>query len=116
MKFHYRIRSRNLPPVPQAEQERRDLLLKSWAAYKAQENLKDLKILDKLMLSQEKALDELRFESPELYEQAIMPDIDMVPYVVKGPVNTPPIKNYTYVDGDYVNTTKIYDGETPDND
>lgn len=90
--------------------------MKKWAAYKAEQHLNDVKILDKLMISQEKALNELRFESEELYQQAIMPDIEMVPYIVKGPVFTPPIKNYHYVDGDYNNTTKLYDGETPDND
>lgn len=78
--------------------------------------MKDIKILDQLMMAQEKALNELRFESEELYQHAIMPDIDMVPYVVKGPVHTPAIKDYQFIDGDYVNTTRIYDGETLENE
>lgn len=90
--------------------------MKKWAQFKMEENIRDIKILDKLVLAQEKALTELKYESEELYQHAIMPDIDMVPYIVKGPVHTPPINNYQFIDGDYVNTTKVYDGETQDDD
>lgn len=76
-----------------------------------EENLKDFKILDRVMDAQIKALQELRFESEELYQQAIQPDMDMIPFVAKGPVHTPPNKDYEYVDGDYHNITKMYDGE-----
>lgn len=44
--------------------------------------------------SQKKALAELRNESEELYQAAIQPDDNLSPYTVKGPVHTPPIKNY----------------------
>lgn len=64
-----------------------------------------------MVAAQTKALNELRMESEELYQQAIQPDIGMIPFVAKGPVQTPPIKDYTFVDGDYVNVTKVYDGE-----
>lgn len=76
-----------------------------------QENLNDFKILDKLVAAQTKALNELRFESEELYQQAIQPDMGMIPFVAKGPVRTPPNKDYAFVDGDYNNVTKVYDGE-----
>lgn len=76
-----------------------------------EENLKDFKILDRVMDAQTKALQELRFESEELYQQAIQPDMDMIPFVAKGPVHTPPNKDYEYVDGDYHNITKTYGGE-----
>lgn len=75
------------------------------------ENLNDFKILDKMVVAQTKALNELRFESEELYQQAIQPDMEMIPFVAKGPVNTPPNKSYAFVDGDYNNVTKLYDGE-----
>lgn len=77
-----------------------------------EENLKDYKILDRVMDAQTKALQELRFESEELYQQAIQPDMGMIPFTAKGPVHTPPDKDYDYVDGDYNNITKLYDGET----
>jgi large subunit ribosomal protein L40 len=64
-----------------------------------------------MISAQKKALDELRFESEELYQHAIQPDINMIPIVIQGPVETPPIKNYSYIDGDYQDTTKTYDGE-----
>lgn len=74
--------------------------------------MKDFKILDKILTAQMKALRELQLESPELYEQAIQPDINMIPFTTMGPVHTPPIKDYNYVDGDYNDVTKVYDGET----
>ena len=101
-----------MPQISEQEQERRSFLIKNWSAYRMEENLKDFKILDKLVNAQTKALQELRFESEELYQQAIQPDMDMIPFVAKGPVETPPIKGYTYIDGDYNDITKRYDGES----
>jgi large subunit ribosomal protein L40 len=91
--------------------EHRSLLVKKWAHYRMQENLKDFKNLDKLSQAQNKALQELRFESEELYQQAIQPDMDMIPFVAKGPVQTPAIKDYQLIDGDYNNITKKFQGE-----
>lgn len=76
-----------------------------------EENLKDFKILDKVLNAQTKALQELRFESEELYQQAIQPDIGMIPFTSTGPVQTPPLKDYEYIDGDYNNVTKKFEGE-----
>jgi large subunit ribosomal protein L40 len=85
--------------------------MKQWANYRMQENLKDFETLDRMLTAQTKALNELRMESEELYQQAIQPDMGMIPFVAKGPVNTPPNKDYAFVDGEYMNTTKVYDGE-----
>jgi large subunit ribosomal protein L40 len=93
------------------EQERRAVLTKQWAAYRYEENLKDFKSLDRIVQAQAKALQELRFESEELYQQAIQPDMEMIPFSAKGPSNTPPVKDYQYIDGDYNDITKKYDGE-----
>lgn len=86
--------------------------MKKWAHFRMEENLNDFKILDKMVVAQAKALNELQFESEELYQQAIQPDMGMIPIVVKGPVQTPPNKEYTFVDGDYINVTKVFDGES----
>lgn len=75
------------------------------------ENLKDFRTLDKVVAAQNKALNELRFESEELYQQAIQTDMEIIPFTVHGPVSTPAIKDYNYIDGDYNNITKVYDGE-----
>ncbi|CRL07023.1 CLUMA_CG019971, isoform A [Clunio marinus] len=104
-------RTRKLPQISEQEQERRIVLLNKWAHYRLQESLKDLKIVDKMMNAQMKALQELRFESEELYQHAIQPDIDMIPFVAKGPVETPPKPDYEYIDGDYNDVTRVYDGE-----
>lgn len=105
------MRTRELPVLSEKEQEYRALLLKKWSKYRNEENLKNLKILDRMVSAQRKALDELRFESEELYQQAIQHDLEMVPIVINGPVATPPIKNYEFVDGDYIDATKVYEGE-----
>lgn len=86
--------------------------MKKWSQFRMEQKLNDLKNLDKLVAAQDKALQELRFESEELYQQAIQTDMDMIPFVAKGPVQTPPIKGYIYVDGDYNDITKLFDGES----
>lgn len=57
--------------VPEAVIEERILLEKKWSLYKQNQHVKDIQMLDKLMFSQQKALDELRNESEELYQAAI---------------------------------------------
>lgn len=108
------MRTRKLPPLSAQEQEYREKLLKKWAQYRHEEILNDYKIIDRIVSAQKKALNELRFESEELYQQAIQHDLDMIPITIIGPVETPPIVNYGFVDGDYINTTKIYEGEEPE--
>uniref|UniRef100_A0A1A9WT43 Large ribosomal subunit protein mL40 n=1 Tax=Glossina brevipalpis TaxID=37001 RepID=A0A1A9WT43_9MUSC len=95
-------RTRVLPPLSTEEVERRFELHKRWSCYKHEENIVDLQIMDRLMLSQQKALDELRLESEELYQEAIQPDVSLLPIKVKGPVATPPIEDYNSPDGDYI--------------
>lgn len=85
--------------------------MKKWAVYRNQEILNDYQAVDRMVSAQKKALEELRFESEELYEAAIQPDSGMIPVIINGPVHTPPIKDYAFVDGDYINTTKLYEGE-----
>lgn len=110
----YRLRSRKLPVITEQEEEYRLKLMKRWAQYRNEEILNDYKVMDRMVSAQKKALDELRFESEELYQQAIQPDMEMIPLEFEGPVATPPIKNYSFVDGDYINTTKLYEGEEPE--
>lgn len=66
-------------------------------------------MIDSIMRSQQKALDELRMESEELYQEAIKPDMHLLPFNSAGPVSTPPIDNYESPDGEYINITKKFD-------
>ncbi|XP_062127309.1 large ribosomal subunit protein mL40 [Drosophila sulfurigaster albostrigata] len=94
-------RLRKLPQLNGAEQETRALLIKEWARFKHNEKVADFQIIDRLLQSQNKALDELRNESEELYQAAIEVDLQLLAVPLKGPVSTPPIKNYVSPDGDY---------------
>lgn len=55
--------------------EQRILLEKKWSGFKQNQLLQDLQMLDKLMFSQQKALDELKKESEELYQAAIQVNV-----------------------------------------
>lgn len=90
----YRARAR--PPIALSDEtkEYRALLHKDWARYKLEENRELHRICLQIVRSQQKALTELRLESEELYQAAIQPDELLLPITLKGPVHTPPIKNY----------------------
>ncbi|XP_012538009.1 39S ribosomal protein L40, mitochondrial isoform X2 [Monomorium pharaonis] len=104
-------RLRKLPPISEKEAESRILLQKDWNRYKTQQNLANIQAIDSIFYSQQRALDELRAESEELYQEAIQMDFELLPYMAKGPLKTPPIKNYDSPDGEYINLTKKFDGE-----
>lgn len=65
-----RKRARNIK-LSDAVIEQRILLMKKWTVFKMQQHLHDVQMLDKIMFSQQKALDQLKQESNELYEAAI---------------------------------------------
>lgn len=109
MVYFSRKRTRTLAKISPEIIEQRALLEKNWARYKMQEKLKEFQQVDKLLLAQQKALQELRYESEDLYQQAIQPDEQLLPIKVVGPVSTPPIKNYDSPDGEYINTTKTFE-------
>lgn len=91
--------------------EQRALLEKRWARHKQQEKLEQYQQLDRLLGAQDKALLELRFESEQLYEEAIQPDFGLLPFVCDGPVATPaPTQTrYESPDGDYQDISKKWD-------
>lgn len=73
-------------------------------------NSHELRMIDKILASQHKALEELRKESEELYEAAIQLDFSYVPCEIKGPVETPPIKDYNSVaEGDFINISRKWE-------
>jgi large subunit ribosomal protein L40 len=66
-------------------------------------------MMDRLLCSQQKALEELRAESEELYLAAIQMDYSYIPCEIQGPVDTPPIKDYDPTEGDYIDISKKWD-------
>ncbi|XP_044730029.1 39S ribosomal protein L40, mitochondrial [Chrysoperla carnea] len=100
---------RQLPPLSAEVLEQRVLLEKQWARYKREQHLKDIQMFDRIMQSQQKALDELRKESEELYQEAIQMDLTLLPYTTKGPVRTPAIKSYESPDGEYIDISRKWD-------
>ncbi|XP_063628071.1 large ribosomal subunit protein mL40 [Cydia splendana] len=102
-------RKRPEPKLPAEEIEARALLQKDWARYKREEYIATVAQIDRIMASQRRALDKLYEVSEDLYDEAIMPDLQLIPYSVKGPVATPPIKGYDSPDGEYIDVSKKWD-------
>lgn len=65
--------------------------------------------IDRLVQAQTKALDELRLESEELYQAAVQPDANMLPFKATMVVATPPITDYDSPDGEYVDISKKWE-------
>ncbi|XP_030763429.1 39S ribosomal protein L40, mitochondrial [Sitophilus oryzae] len=89
--------------------EKRILLEKKWANYKRVQLLDDLQMIDRVMFAQQRALDQLRKESEELYQEAIQPDFHLIPFKSVGPVETPSIEKYDVPDGEYVDISKKWE-------
>lgn len=51
--------------------EARALLIKQWSKYRLQQHLADVRMLDRITFAQQHALDELKKESEELYQEAV---------------------------------------------
>ncbi|KAJ8924485.1 hypothetical protein NQ315_007282 [Exocentrus adspersus] len=102
-------RVRHLPSVSPEVLDKRAKIEKSWCQYKQQQHLADVQMLDRVSFAEQKALDELRKESEELYQQAIQPDFYFIPFSCQGPVETLPIENYDVPDGDYVDVSKKWE-------
>ncbi|XP_064650884.1 large ribosomal subunit protein mL40-like [Lineus longissimus] len=102
------IRRRDGPVLTFEEAEERALVEKDWCRYKVQMYRDQCWTIAKTQAAQERALDELRKESEELYQKAIQIDSKLIPFKKSGPVDTPPIKDYDCPDGDYTDTTKTY--------
>jgi large subunit ribosomal protein L40 len=74
-----------------------------------EEKLADFQLIDTLLMSQNKALQELKLESEELYLEAIQADLNLVPFKTRGPVASPPLDNYESPDGEYIDVSKKWD-------
>ncbi|GFW91465.1 39S ribosomal protein L40, mitochondrial [Trichonephila clavipes] len=108
--------SERVRPAPELKidelKERADLK-RLWAIYKRKQHLEEMSAIQRIVAAQERALDALQETSLELYEEAIQPDPTLIPFKMTGPVQTPPIDNYDYPGGDYIDVTKIYQPIVP---
>jgi len=93
--------------VTEKVKEERILHMKDWARHCYVRNHNELWRQDKILITQQMALDELKKESVSLYESAIQFDPNLVPITFNGPVATPPIKDYIQ-DGEYKETTQTF--------
>ena len=65
------MRVRKMEPLSFEESESRALLMKQWTRYKLHQHGQEMNTIHTAMLAQQVALQELRNESEELYQQAI---------------------------------------------
>uniref|UniRef100_A0A8C5MBM0 Large ribosomal subunit protein mL40 n=1 Tax=Leptobrachium leishanense TaxID=445787 RepID=A0A8C5MBM0_9ANUR len=94
--------------LPVEEEERRALLMKKWALSKQQEHEAELRGVESLLEAQRAALQELRLESEELYNAAMLCDPGLLPLQHQGPCHTPPIPQYSAPEGKFNDITKVY--------
>lgn len=93
--------------ISEKVKEERILLGKDWSRFCGNRNRNEVRQFDNVILSQNKALDELKALSPTLYFEAIQPDPTLIPFKAKGPVYTLPIPDYIQ-DGSYKDVTKEF--------
>lgn len=105
------IDARRRPPVqvPEEELDRRAAALKAFSKSRAALMKIDEDWIRKSIYLQEKALRELKELSPELYADAVKPDIILDEGIVlDSPTLTPPLPDYQSPDGDYLDTTRTW--------
>ncbi|XP_026823428.1 39S ribosomal protein L40, mitochondrial [Rhopalosiphum maidis] len=89
--------------------EKRIDAAKAWSMYKHDEHFFNLQVINDLEYSQQRALNELREVSEDLYLAAVDIDESLLTYELTGPVETPPIENYPSPDGEYIDISKKWD-------
>ncbi|KAL7986832.1 hypothetical protein Chor_013115 [Crotalus horridus] len=90
------------------DEKRRAKIFKRWAAYKHRENKAEMDTIKTLVAAQEQALRELRLESEELYQAAILRDNLLFPFDRPEPLHTPPQAKYEAPEGKCNDLTRIY--------
>ncbi|XP_013925811.1 PREDICTED: 39S ribosomal protein L40, mitochondrial [Thamnophis sirtalis] len=107
-KFMDEKRVREAAPLSLDEREKRAKLLKQWAAYKQRQDKAEMDTMKTLIAAQEQALRELRLESEELYQAAILRDDCLFPFDRPEPLHTPPQATYEAPEGKCNDLTRTY--------
>lgn len=112
--------------------EKRSILQKKWAQFRREQHLKDAQLIDRITYMQQKALDQLKIENEQLYQEAIQVcewvvfvtyysiyestdfvkfqiDFRLIPFNFNGPVETPQINGYEATDGEYLDVSKKWE-------
>ena len=119
-----------------SESEEVFFLKREWNRHQTQQHLIQMDQIQRAFRSQNKALDELKKDNPQLYTKAIQVispqtrrhaipsssiyihtihlkiiklDHTMLPFVRDGPVRTPANKDYEPPEGDYYDVTNLFD-------
>lgn len=80
-----------------------------WIEYKLQESASELQALVRIQKAQDKALNELKSESLELYLAALQIDDDLLPFADKVIIKeTPANKEYNPPDGRQTDVSKVW--------
>lgn len=103
--------SRQRPIVVHSNDELEEQVVasKTWSLFKHNEHFFNLQVITDLEYSQQRALNELREVSEDLYLAAVDIDESFLTYQLTGPVETPPIENYQSPDGEYIDISKKWD-------
>lgn len=73
-----------------------------------EQHMAEVQAVEHALEAQREALQELKLESEELYQAALMTDHILFPLTREGPTHTPPKAKYEAPDGKYNNITKVY--------
>lgn len=103
------MRTRKNPAFTEEQKEEAILLIKEWTRNRYEQHYQEQIMMNRIFAAQEKALQKLREESEELYQQAIQLDEGLITYSFTGPTETPPIKDFDPVDGEYSDITNYFD-------
>ncbi|CAD5221775.1 unnamed protein product [Bursaphelenchus xylophilus] len=95
--------------LTEAEIDQRAVISKAYNTSRNALVRDDIKWIQRSMQDQDNALKLLKLLSPDLYAEAVkLPDTIHI-YSGKGPVLTPPLKNYRSPDGDHEDTTRTWE-------
>ncbi|KAL4121600.1 hypothetical protein QTP88_014082 [Uroleucon formosanum] len=103
------IRQRPIVVHSNDKLEEQMVAAKAWSKYKHDEHFFNLQVINNLEYSQQRALNELREVSEDLYLAAVDIDESLLTYQLNGPVETPPIENYQSPDGEYIDISKKWE-------
>ncbi|XP_022706185.1 39S ribosomal protein L40, mitochondrial-like [Varroa jacobsoni] len=100
------LRKRNSEPITDNVISFREDLMRAWGNIRSLQYREEAKIIQAMVECQCKALEELRFASPTLYQAAVQPDEQLLPVKFLVLTETPAIKNYDVPDGKYIDVSK----------
>ncbi|KAI0981049.1 hypothetical protein GJ496_008634 [Pomphorhynchus laevis] len=108
-----RTRSK-LAELTESEQDRRFDIIRQWERLKSSQINKEIIIISKALQMQDQALDALKKLSPTLYNAALQKGINndkslQFPITFHGPVETLSPDNFQTIEGDYTDTTNVFE-------